>query len=327
MTSVSKIKETLSLLLKPQAIMGLLISIVGIYWAFYDFAFGEFVDTIKSVKYEYVLLACVLIISSVWLRAIRWKYLFKTDDGVETYSLFRYELIGYFGNNVLPLRLGELLRAYILGKEYSLSKPYVFGTIVLERILDTLALILLSIFLLFIYPLTSLIESYIYTGIILSAILVIFLFILKRRKIVDTESGFLLIISNFFQGFKNLEYNKIPLLFLLSIFTWSIYWLDVHLIQYAFGFGMTPADSLLLLVVSTLFMSIPSAPGMIGTFHFGVKYVMVDLFSTSYAYTVSEATSFAIILHAYGYISYTILGAIYFARSQFHKNAISEVLK
>ena len=327
MTSVSKIKETFLLLIRPQAIIGLLISIVGIYWAFYDFKFTEFLETIKSVKYEYVFLACVLIISSVWLRALRWKLLFKSDDGVETYSLFRYELIGYFGNNVLPLRLGELLRAYILGKEYSLSKSYVFGTIVLERILDTLALILLSLFLLFIYPLTALIKIYIYIGIILSAILVIFLFILKRKKIVDTESGILLIISNFIQGFKNLEYNKIPLLFILSIFTWSIYWIDVHLIQYAFGFGMTPADSLLLLVVSTLFMSIPSAPGMIGTFHFGVKYVMVDLFATSYGYTVSEATSFAIVLHAYGYISYTLIGAIYFARSQFHKNAISEVLK
>ena len=211
-----------------------------------------------------------------------------------------------------------------MGKRYHLSKSYTFGTIVLERILDTLALILLSIILLFIYPLTSLIKSYIYTGIILSVILVVFLFILKRFFFVNTEHGFLLTISNFFQGFKNLEYNKITILFILSILTWSIYWLDVHLIQYAFGFEMTSAHSLLLLVVSSLFMAIPSAPGMIGTFHAGVKYVMLVQFAT---YTVSEAVSFAIILHAYGYISYTLIGAIYFAKSQFHENAISEVLK
>ena len=158
---MSKIKENILLLLKPQTIIGLLISIAGIYWAFHDFDFDTFLETIKDIKYEFVLLACVLIISSVWLRAIRWKYLFKPEDRVETYSLFRYELIGYFGNNVLPLRLGELLRSYILGKRYHLSKSYVFGTIVLERILDTLTLMLLSIILLFIYPLTSLIKSYI----------------------------------------------------------------------------------------------------------------------------------------------------------------------
>ncbi len=315
------------LLVKPQTIIGLLISFVGIYWAFHDFGFDEFLETIKSVRYEYVLLACILIIASVWLRAIRWKYLFKPEDGVETYSLFKYELIGYFGNNVLPLRLGELLRAYILGRRYSLSKSYVFGTIVLERILDTLALMLLSMILLFIYPLTGLIKGYIYTGIILSLILVILLFILKQMNIVNSERGFLFTISKFFQGFKNIDYNKIPILFILSISTWSVYWLDVHLIQYAFGFGMAPSHSLLLLIVSSLFMSIPSAPGMIGTFHAGVKYVMLDLFATSYVYTVGEATSFAIVLHAYGYISYTLFGAIYFAKSQFHKNAISEVLQ
>ena len=90
---------------------------------------------------------------------------------------------------------------------------------------------------------------------------------------------------------------------------------------------MTLLDSLLLLIVSTLFMSIPSGPGMIGTFHLGVKYVMIDLFSQSYNYTIGDATSFAIILHAYGYISYTILGAIYFVRSQYKSNAISEVIK
>ena len=321
---MSKIKENISLLLKPQVIIGLLISIGGIYWAFHDFGFDAFLKTINGIKYEYVLLACVLLVSSVWLRAIRWKYLFKAEDGVETYSLFRYELIGYFGNNVLPLRLGELLRSYILGKRYILSKSYVFGTIVLERILDTLSLILLSIILLFIYPLTNLIKSYIYTGMTLSVILVILLIIIKRMNFVKTERGFLFTISRFFQSFKNLEYNKMPIIFIMSILIWSIYWVDVHLIQYAFGFGMTAAHSLLLLVVSSLFMAIPSAPGMIGTFHAGVKYVMLDQFST---YTVSEAVSFAIVLHAYGYISYTFLGAIYFARSQFHKNAISQVLQ
>jgi len=319
---VSNIKENILLLLKPQAIIGLFISIVGIYWAFHDFGIDSFIETVKLVKYEYVLLACGLIIFSVWIRAIRWKYLFKPTDGVETYSLFRYELIGYFGNNVLPLRLGELLRAYILGKRYNLSKSYVFGTIVLERILDTLSLMLLSIILLFIYPLSAMIKNYIYIGIILSVILIIFLIILRQQNLVNTESKILLTISKFFEGFKNLEYSKIPSIFFLSISTWLIYWLDVHLIQMAFGFEMLPSHSLLLLIISSLVMSIPSAPGMIGTFHAGVKYVMVDLF----AFSVSDANSFAIILHAYGYISYTIIGAIYFMRSQFHKNAISEVL-
>ena len=292
---MNKIKENILFLLKPQAIIGLFISIAGIYWAFHNFNFNEFLENIKSVKYEFVLLASLLIISSVWVRAIRWKYLFRAEDGVKTYSLFRYELIGYFGNNVLPLRLGELLRTYLLGKRYRLSKSYVFGTIVLERILDTIALIILSIILLLIYPLSPFVKNYIFIGITISLILVILIIILKRMNLVSAHHGFLLSISDFFQSFKNLEYSRIPLLFILSIVTWFIYWFDVHLIQYAFGLGMTPMHSLLLLIVSSLFMSIPSAPGMIGTFHAGVKYVMIDLLATSYVYTVTQVTSFAIV--------------------------------
>ena len=309
-----------------KTIIGLIISIVGIYLAFYDFDISTFLYTVGSIKYEYVLLACMLLIFSVWLRALRWKLLFKMKDGVNTYSLFQYELIGYFGNNILPLRLGELLRTYMLGKQYSLPKPYVFGTIVLERILDTFSLVFLSLLLLIIYPLNDFIRNYIYLGILISLVILFLLLALNKMNLVKINKGFLSFIARFVDGFKNIKYKKIPNLSILSILIWCVYWLDVHLIQAAFGFSMTISHSLLLLVVTTLFMSIPSAPGMIGTFHLGVKYVMVILFVDSYIFTTSQVASFAIVLHAYGYISYTVIGAIYFVRSQFNINAINEVL-
>ena len=74
--------------------------------------------------------------SSVWLRALRWRYLYRRDLSPSTVSLYRAELIGYFGNNILPLRLGELLRSYFIGEEFKLSKSYVFGTIIMERLMD-----------------------------------------------------------------------------------------------------------------------------------------------------------------------------------------------
>ena len=70
-------------------------------------------------------------------------------------------------------------------------------------------------------------------------------------------------------------------------------------------------------------LSIPSAPGMIGTFHAAVKYTMVDLI----AFTANEGNSFAILLHAYGYILFTLLGAYYFMKSQFNNYALEAVLK
>ncbi len=319
---MNKIFKNLSILTKPQSIIGIIISTLGIWWAFKDFKLVAFINSIKDVQYEYILLACLLIIFSVVLRAIRWKMLFRESDNVEVYPLFKYELIGYFGNNVLPLRLGEVLRAYILGQRYKLSKSYVFGTIIVERLLDTLSLMALSILLLFIYPMDDSLKEIVYYGLGVGFVIIVILIVMSKLNLIKSENKIVKLISNFIDGFKNIDIAKIPQLFLLGFSTWAIYWFDVHLIQYAFDFGMSPAQSLLVLVVTSLFMSIPSAPGMIGTFHAGVKLVMVDIFM----FSTADADAFAIVVHAYGFIAYTILGAIYFMRSQFHENAISKII-
>ena len=89
-----------------------------------------------------VLIATLFLWFSVWLRGMRWRYLFKLESCPSVVSLYRSEMIGYFGNNIFPLRFGEIMRAYIISKEWNLSKGYVFGTVVLERILDTICLVL-----------------------------------------------------------------------------------------------------------------------------------------------------------------------------------------
>ena len=98
-------------------------------------------------NYLILLLAAFLLWSSVWLRGVRWKFLFPEKNSPSISSLYKAEMIGYFGNNVLPLRLGELLRSYIVGKEHSLSKSFVFGTVILERLMDTIALALFALLL------------------------------------------------------------------------------------------------------------------------------------------------------------------------------------
>ena len=108
-----------------------------------------------------------------------------------------------------------------------------------------------------------------------------------------------------------------------SLLIWCIYLLDVYLILKAFQFNLSWPQVVTILVISSLALSIPSAPGMIGTFHAAVKYTMVDLF----AYSSNEGNSFAILMHAYGYILFTSLGAYYFMKSQFHSRAMDEVLK
>jgi len=307
----------------PKVIIGVVISLAGIYWAFKDFDFFDFKQSIQQIELAYLLLATLFLWGSVWLRGLRWKWLFKDSASPSVASLYRAELIGYFGNNVLPLRLGEILRAYIVGKENNLPKSFVFGTVVLERLMDMFALIFFGIILLILYPFEEgWVGDYILKGGSVILIIIFALIIIRRFKLKSTEIKILRIFNQIMDGLLSIRKKSIIPVVISSILIWSIYLLDVYLIQRAFQFNLSWTQSLTVLVISSLVLSIPSAPGMIGTFHAAVKFTMVDLF----AFTPNEGNSFAILMHAYGYILFTLLGAYYFLKSQFHENAIKNVL-
>ena len=315
--------NTMDLVKNPKAVAGIIISLGGIYWAFKDFDFIDFKRSIQQIDSVYFLFATIFLWGSVWLRGLRWKWLFKESSSPSVSSLYRAELIGYFGNNVLPLRLGELLRTYIVGKENNFSKSFVFGTVVLERLMDMFALTSFGIILLFLYPFEEeWISNYLLKGGVAILIIILTLTILSRFKSNNTNNKFLSILNQILDGLLSIRKQRVIPVVISSILIWSIYLLDVYFIQRAFQFNLSWTQTLAVLVISSLVLSIPSAPGMIGTFHAAVKYTMVDLF----AFTPNEGNSFAILMHAYGYILLTLLGAYYFIKSQFHEHAINNVL-
>ena len=98
---------------KPKFLIGITFSIIGLYIAFKDFNFVGFIEIIKKTNLFYVIIASLLLVFSVWLRAIRWHYLLLKEKSIPYKRLFEIEMLGFFGNNVLPLRLGELYRSII----------------------------------------------------------------------------------------------------------------------------------------------------------------------------------------------------------------------
>ena len=84
------------LLRDPKTVVGVVISMAGIFWAFKDFQVLDFIESIQKVNIIYLVLAAFFLWVSVWLRGLRWKWLFKENDSPTIISLYRAELIGYF---------------------------------------------------------------------------------------------------------------------------------------------------------------------------------------------------------------------------------------
>jgi uncharacterized protein (TIRG00374 family) len=81
----------------------------------------------------------------VYLRALRWRHLTDPIQPIETGPLFRAVAVGFMANNVFPLRMGEFVRSWYLGRETGVSSAAVFGTVILERVVDTVMVILLAL--------------------------------------------------------------------------------------------------------------------------------------------------------------------------------------
>ena len=116
-------------------ILSVLISILFSFYAFKNFELNKLSDIIGEIDLIYIFLAISSLILSVYIRALRWQLLFKHNKP-SINKLFGSQLIGYFGNNIFPLRAGELLRCVFLSRYYGISKSSIFGTVILERVLD-----------------------------------------------------------------------------------------------------------------------------------------------------------------------------------------------
>jgi uncharacterized protein (TIRG00374 family) len=81
----------------------------------------------------------------VYLRALRWRHLTDPIQSIGPGPLFRAVAVGFMANNVFPLRMGEFVRSWYLGRETGASPAAVFGTVILERVVDTVMVILLAL--------------------------------------------------------------------------------------------------------------------------------------------------------------------------------------
>jgi len=315
-------------------ILGVLISIIGLYYAFRQINFWELWVSLKNVNFVLITIAIVILLLSNVIRAWRWQILVKPINDVSFEPAFSSIMIGYFGNSVLPFRMGEFLRAYVVADKTSLTASTAFGTIVIERILDFIGLSAVILLIMTVYPLKTIGGSIIIGVIVLSLTAFIFIFLFsgfKSTLLVKIEKlsllrfgllrKILLFIKNILDGATTIRAtNKLGIILLYTLIIWIMYYCSTYLATIATGIELEWFGFGVLLISTTLAISIPAAPGYVGTYHAAAVYILTNLFNVGRL----DAQAAAIILHAVGTIPIVIIGAGYFLNSSVNVKNIND---
>ncbi len=301
------------------------ISLAGLYFAFRGVEFEELLGAITRVNGFYIFASIFLMVFSVVLRALRWRLILGPLQNISFHPLFGATMIGYFGNSVLPFRLGELLRAYSLSRTKPISASEAFGTIVLERVLDMIGVLVVMVFFFVLYPfppwlkLSGLVAGF-GTGILILVLIGLALAQseIKNKifswKIFQNPIGqkFRKVLENLVTGLVAIKSTKhLFAIIFHTIVMWVVYYACTYLVVLSIN---VPVDWIAVgvtLVATTLAITIPAAPGYIGTYHATAVLVMVELFGVQLA----DAQAFAVLVHAIGFVPFAIIGFGYFLTS------------
>ncbi|TET52922.1 MAG: flippase-like domain-containing protein, partial [Anaerolineales bacterium] len=122
--------------------IGIVVGALLLWYALKDLELEEVWSALKVANYWWLVPAVTVYFISVWFRSWRWSYLLRAKNEVSAKRLFPVVVIGYMGNDILPFRLGEALRAYVLWRREKINIGTALTTALLERLFDGLTMVL-----------------------------------------------------------------------------------------------------------------------------------------------------------------------------------------
>ena len=305
-----------------QVVVGVIISVVCLYFAFRGIDIKESIEIVKNINIKYFVISLILSVLIIALRGLRWECFIPLKKPIKKRTVVMATYIGYMANNILPAKLGEVARAYILGVKEDVSKSALIASVVTERLFDVITggviLCLSAIFI------PNLPQNVTYAAIALFVLSIVgfgvLIFLVWKREfahkvfykvfgILPKSIGDKLILfsCNFIDGigFKN-DPKHIFLIFFYTILYLIGQILTISTLMIAFDIKASPMIALFMFAVGGFGFAVPSAPSGIGPFEwalvFGLSLIGVDK---------TIAFPYALVYHMMGIVPIVIIGFIF----------------
>ncbi len=306
-------------------IIPLLLTLIFLYLAFRNVNLGKAFSLIGNVKIGWLAVFIFVFLFSHFVRALRWKYIISSvKKDVSLLHLWGATMIGYGVNAVVP-RLGEVYRALFIGHWEKISRTSMFGTVVVERIIDILALafsVLISVLIYSgnLYAEISWLKSSLEIGFVLISlgiVLILFTIVFKEKfySVILKLTGFVSktwaeklgeIFRMLVEGFGSLKGGKnIVMTILLSVLIMLLYGLNSYISFLMLGMEnirqVTFGTAWILMTISAFGVVIPTPSG-IGSYH----WIAITTLTTLFGFGREISTAFAIVTHAVSYFIFIL---------------------
>jgi len=304
--------------MRKSIMIGYLLAAVCLYLAFRGISFKVFGETLMHARLNWVVLALFLYLIEYALRTMRWALLLRPVRAVPSKDLFWPLTIGFFANNILPLRMGEFVRAHVCGTKFKISRTASLGSIFLERIGDTISFLATFLVASLFYPFPPYMEkgAWLLGGCCVLAIIVLILIrqhetafhrLLDQSPIPPSWNARVKHLGTHFihstSGITQPRYVIEAMVF--SILIWIMEGTYLYLMSQALMVPIKYGEAFFLLFALGLSVTLPQAPGYVGTFEFfGVSALALLGISKS------QGLPLILAIHGTQFTFITILGVI-----------------
>lgn len=283
--------------------------------AFRSVSLNQLWAVLPSIPVETVALCLVLGSSTLLLRSMRWRILLQSSEPVSIGTAFAVNAAGQMGNAILPARVGDLFRATNLGRA-GLNSGFVLATVVVERVLDAGALVLISALVLagresramWLIRASRLVAVAAFLGLALTILLPRFETLILKLAGAAAPSRWQArieqLISQFLLGLRSFHHAGRAAGFLLMTFViWLVDSSGVIVLAHGFGLKLALSQSVLLITAMALSSAVPAAPGNLGV----LQYVIVTVLAT-FGVARTEALGLGLILQAINTVTLSFWG-------------------
>ncbi len=306
-------------------VFALLFAGILLYFSLRDIRWGEVWQTLSQANG--LLIAGSVAVSSfaLFLRAVRWRVLLRAGAPVTVTTAFWATAAGYFGNNFLPARAGEVIRSLMVSNASGLSKTFVLTTALSERLCDAISLVLISSIVLLTLPVKPgwFAHAAMPFGVLgLSGACGIAI-LPKIQLLCDrclhliplpsaVKTKLLGIIDQVLVGMRSFhDIKRLSSFIGLTALIWFSDALGTILGMRALGLPGTIPIALLLITGLGLGSALPSTPGYVGIYQFVAVSVL-----TPFGFSKTDAIAYILLSQAVQYTLITFWGALGIVRSR-----------